>query len=547
MTNNHSQIIRRITRRSNIRRVFQRLIKIFKTHLLLSLTISSVFVGLIIGFAFRGMNLSQESVRLINFPGEIFMQVLKLMILPLIFSSLVSALAQMDAKESGQMSLFTVGYYVITTLFATMTGILLVLVIHPGDPAIKQELAYLEIQHNPISPLDTFLDVIRNMFPENVIQATMQRTQTKYYFPLNRKTGNKKQDNSSQGGNDFNLIYRKKIENINGMNILGIIVFCTGFGIVISQLGERAKIIVEFFIILEAVIMQLVGIFMWLTPLGIVSLISGNLLELTNLSDTAAILLLYVFTVLSSLFIHTFLTMPLIYFLFTRKNPLKVAKGMLQALVTAFGTASGGAALPVSMRCMEENLKIDSRITRFVLPLGSTINMDGNALYEAVAVIFIAQLNNVTLTLTEVITVSFIATIASLGLNSVPAGLVSIFVILSTVGLPVKDIPLVITADWLLDRIRTSINVLGDAFVASTVSHYLEFKLKETDNKLIKNEEEKEGREFNNDLKIKQLNNPLISSRHHSQDNNTQLISWQEQAMIDRLCGDITLNKVIHI
>uniref|UniRef100_A0A914NXI1 Amino acid transporter n=1 Tax=Meloidogyne incognita TaxID=6306 RepID=A0A914NXI1_MELIC len=215
--------------------------------------------------------------------------------------------------------------------------------------------------------------------------------------------------------------------------------------------------------------------------------------------------------------------MPLIYFLFTRKNPLKVAKGMLQALVTAFGTASGGAALPVSMRCMEENLKIDSRITRFVLPLGSTINMDGNALYEAVAVIFIAQLNNVTLTLTEVITVSFIATIASLGLNSVPAGLVSIFVILSTVGLPVKDIPLVITADWLLDRIRTSINVLGDAFVASTVSHYLEFKLKETDNKLIKNEEEKEGREFNNDLKIKQLNNPLISSRHHSQDNNTQL------------------------
>ncbi|CAK5081779.1 unnamed protein product [Meloidogyne enterolobii] len=466
------------------------------------------------------MNLSQESVRLINFPGEIFMQVLKLMILPLIFSSLVSALAQMDAKESGQMSLFTVGYYVITTLFATMTGILLVLVIHPGDPAIKQELAYLEIQHNPISPLDTFLDVIRNMFPENVIQATMQRTQTKYYFPLNKRTGNKKQDNSSQN-NDFTLIYRKKIENINGMNILGIIVFCTGFGIVISQLGERAKIIVEFFIILEAVIMQLVGIFMWLTPLGIVSLIAGNLLELTNLSDTAAILLLYVFTVLSSLFIHTFLTMPLIYFLFTRKNPLKVAKGMLQALVTAFGTASGGAALPVSMRCMEENLNIDSRITRFVLPLGSTINMDGNALYEAVAVIFIAQLNNVTLTLTEVITVSFIATIASLGLNSVPAGLVSIFVILSTVGLPVKDIPLVITADWLLDRIRTSINVLGDAFVASTVSHYLEFKLKETDNKYIKNEEEKRE-EFTNDLK-KQLNNPLINSRHHSQDNNTQL------------------------
>uniref|UniRef100_A0A1I8BTJ2 Amino acid transporter n=1 Tax=Meloidogyne hapla TaxID=6305 RepID=A0A1I8BTJ2_MELHA len=296
---NRSQIIRRITRRSCFRHFCQRSIKIFKKHLLLSLTISSVFVGLIIGFTLRGMHLSQESIRLINFPGT---------------RNIYATLAQMDAKESGQMSLFTVGYYVITTLFATMTGILLVLLIHPGDPAIKQELAYLEIQHNPISPLDTFLDVIRNMFPENVIQATMQRTQTKYYFPSNKRTGKYKTDNSSLG-NDFNLIYRKKIENINGMNILGI---------VISQLGERARIIVEFFIILEAVIMQLVGTFMWLTPLGIVSLIAGNLLELTDLSDTAATLLLYVFTVLSALFIHTFLTMPLIYFLFTRKNPLKV-------------------------------------------------------------------------------------------------------------------------------------------------------------------------------------------------------------------------------
>ncbi|KAL3102009.1 hypothetical protein niasHS_003418 [Heterodera schachtii] len=406
--------------------------------------------------------------------------------------------------------------------------------IHPGDPSIKQDLAYLEVQHTPISPLDTFLDVVRNMFPENVVQASLQRAQTKYFAPrrnAQQKTHQKHEKVFDNLDSNRSIItYRKKIESVNGINIL-------------------AHIIIEFFIILEAVIMQLVGAFMWLTPLGIVSLIAGNLLELDDLSDTAAVLLLYVVTVLTAFTAHTMITMPLLYFVFTRRNPFKVVHGMLQALVTAFGTASGGAALPVSMRCMEENLGVDRRITRFVLPLGSTINMDGNALYEAVAVIFIAQLNNVTLTLTEVITFSFIATIASLGLNSVPAGLVSIFVILSTVGLPVKDIPLIITTDWLLDRIRTSINVLGDAFVASTVSHYLKDRLEESDRINEFQQTVKEGADLLSvhSRKASVARSELgIPSRTHSTDG-SQIITWREQAILDRLASEVVLNRVIHV
>uniref|UniRef100_A0A183CIR9 Amino acid transporter n=1 Tax=Globodera pallida TaxID=36090 RepID=A0A183CIR9_GLOPA len=229
------------------RNTWRHSMKLCRAHLLLSLTISSVFVGLVLGFALRSFQLSSETVRLVNFPGEIFMQVLKMMILPLIFSSLVSALAQMDARESGQMSLLTVGYYAITTLFATVviltqpphfcqfnsaffkfhTGVLLVLAIHPGDPSIKQDLAYLEVQHPPISPLDTFLDVVRNMFPENVVQASLQRVQTKYFSPkkgtphkiLQQMTQQKHGETAAQ--NRTVLFYRKKIENVNGINILG--------------------------------------------------------------------------------------------------------------------------------------------------------------------------------------------------------------------------------------------------------------------------------------------------------------------------------------
>ncbi|GMT23908.1 hypothetical protein PFISCL1PPCAC_15205, partial [Pristionchus fissidentatus] len=442
----------------------------FSHNFLLLLTLLSVFFGLIFGFALKPLHLSQDTLNLINFPGEIFMQVLKMMILPLIFSSLISALAQMDAREAGQMGLATVAYYLTTTVLATMLGIALVTAIHPGDPSVKEGLLAVEAADTDVSPLDTFLDLVRNMFPKNIIQATFDRVQTEYVT---------KKPPSGRG----NVTIKKRISPAKGTNILGIIVFCTGFGIVISHLGEKARIVVDFFVILDAVIMRWVEALMWFAPLGIFCLIAGNLLELEDLGDTAQMLFLYVLTVSAGFFIHAVIITPLLYFLCTRKNPLHIVKGMLQALVTAFGTASGGAALPTSMQCLEENCGIDRRIARFVLPLGSTINMDGNALYEAVAVIFIAQLNNVELSFVEVITVSVTATVASIGLGSVPAGLVSILLILSTVGLPAKDVSLIITVDWLLDRIRTAVNVLGDGFASGVVAHILKKRLDESDQK----------------------------------------------------------------
>uniref|UniRef100_A0AC35G7E9 Amino acid transporter n=1 Tax=Panagrolaimus sp. PS1159 TaxID=55785 RepID=A0AC35G7E9_9BILA len=156
--------------------------------------------------------------------------------------------------------------------------------------------------------------------------------------------------------------------------------------------------------------------------------------------------------------------------------------GMLQALTTAFGTASSGATLPVTFRALEENLKIDRRVTRFVLPLGATITMDGTALYEAVAVIFIAQLHNVQLSVFELLTISFTTTIASIGSGSVPAGLDTILIVLTTVGLPAKDLSLLLTVDWLLDRIRTSVNVLGDGFGCGIIYHLSKARLLEADN-----------------------------------------------------------------
>ncbi|VDK86717.1 unnamed protein product [Onchocerca ochengi] len=202
-------------------------------------------------------------------------------------------------------------------------------------------------------------------------------------------------------------------------------------------------------------------------------LITGKILEIDDLANMARMLAMYVVTVLLGLVIHALFSLPLLFFICTKKNPFTFMRGLLQAWVTALGTASSSATLPITFKCLEENLGIDRRVTRFVLPVGATINMDGTALYEAVAAIFIAQTNGVDLSFGQVITISLTATLASIGAASVPsAGLVTMLIVLTAVGLPVKDVSLIVAVDWLLDRIRTSINVLGDAFGAGIVHHF---------------------------------------------------------------------------
>ncbi|KAE9555932.1 hypothetical protein FO519_000912 [Halicephalobus sp. NKZ332] len=304
------------------------------------------------------------------------------------------------------------------------------------------------------------------MFPENVVRASFERVKTKYNT-----------NEISAYSNSSAAIIEREIENVAGINILGIIVICTAFGIMLSKFGERAKALADIFILTDAIVMKIVSTIMWFAPIGITSMITANLLEMDDPAEKAALVAKYFVTVLLALAIHAIIVMPLLYYLICRKNPLIVVRTMAQSLITTFGTSSSGAALPLSIQCLEDGLKVDCRVTRFILPLGCNINMDGNALYDSIAVIFIAQLNGMQLTYLDAFTISVISTLASLGLNSVPAGLVSILVILGTVGLPTADLPLIITIDWLIDRIRTTVTVLGDAFVTDAIGEVVKNQL----------------------------------------------------------------------
>lgn len=263
------------------------------------------------------------------------------------------------------------------------------------------------------------------------------------------------------------------------MNIMGIVVASIVFGIALSSAREQTRNIQVFFNELSATMMRITGWVIWLSPIGVFFLILSKLMEMGDILDTFTKLGLYFVTVAGGIIFHGFVILPLIFFFITRRNPIKFVGNMGQAIATAFGTSSSSATLPVTIQCLEQNNKVDSRVSRFVLPIGATINMDGTALYEAVAAIFIAQYRGQELTLTNIIAISITATAASIGAAGIPqAGLVTLVMVLSAVGLPADDVSLIIAVDWMLDRIRTVVNVLGDSFGAAIVEHFSRKELK---------------------------------------------------------------------
>ncbi|XP_038620688.1 excitatory amino acid transporter 2 isoform X1 [Tachyglossus aculeatus] len=508
-----------------------------RRNLLLSLTVFGVILGAVCGGLLRlATPIHPDVVMLIAFPGDILMRMLKMLILPLIISSLITGLSGLDAKASGRLGTRAMVYYMSTTIIAAVLGVILVLAIHPGNPKLKKELGPGK-KNDEVSSLDAFLDLIRNLFPENLVQACFQQIQTvtkKVLAAPEPKEANTTSsiisllnETATEVPEEAQLMIKKGLEFKDGMNVLGLIGFFIAFGIAMGKMGEQAKLMVEFFNILNEIVMKLVTMIMWYSPLGIACLICGKIIAIKDLEVVARQLGMYMVTVIVGLIIHGGIFLPLLYFVVTRKSPFTFLAGIFQAWITALGTASSAGTLPVTFRCLEENLGIDKRVTRFVLPVGATINMDGTALYEAVAAIFIAQMNGVVLDGGQIVTVSLTATLASVGAASIPsAGLVTMLLILTAVGLPTQDISLLVAVDWLLDRMRTSVNVVGDSFGAGIVYHLSKAELDSID-------AHHKGQE---DIEMTKTQSIFDDMKNHRENNSNQCVYAAHNSVIVDEC-----------
>ncbi|XP_031719909.1 excitatory amino acid transporter 4 isoform X2 [Anarrhichthys ocellatus] len=459
-----------------------------KRNLFVLLTIAAVALGVILGFALRPHNLSLREIKYFAFPGELLMRMLQMLVLPLIVSSLVTGISSLDSKASGKMGMRAVVYYMVTTLIAVFIGIVIVIIIQPGKGSRDSPVANSG-NIEPVQAADAFLDLIRNMFPPNLVEACFKQYKTVYKKTVHTRNVTvtlNLTDSLNVTESDLSVNLSRVLHTIqetveetvpvsgssNGVNALGLVVFSMCFGLVIGNMKQQGQTLRDFFDCLNEAIMRLVSIIIWYAPVGILFLIAGKVVEMKNLAEVGGQLGMYTVSVIVGLLIHGLFVLPLLYFLVTRKNPYTFIGGLLQALITALGTSSSSATLPITFRCLEENNRVDKRVTRFILPVGATINMDGTALYEAVAAIFIAQVNDMDLNFGQILTISITATAASIGAAGIPqAGLVTMVIVLTSVGLPTEDITLIIAVDWFLDRLRTTTNVLGDSLGAGIVEH----------------------------------------------------------------------------
>jgi len=452
--------------------------KIMRDNLLLIATLIGVIIGIGMGIGMRYAGLSYIDIQYFSFPGDMLLRMLKMIILPLIFCSMVTGVASLDQSVSGKLGLRTVVYYMSTTFIAVVLGIVLVVTIQPGKGG-KDDLDSTG-SSKQVEPVDALTDLLRNLFPENLVQACFEQYETSREAIIEEMNVTETINGTTTTElKNVTVDYRLVGSYKPGINILGIICYSLILGVIIGKMGDQGKILKDFFIAFNETTLQIVTIFIWYAPIGIIFLIAGEIMKMENPELVLQQLGLYMATVIAGLLIHGFIILPLIYFVVTRKNPFKFVNGVLQAALTALATSSSSATLPVTLSCLENNNGIDKRVTRFMLPIGATINMDGTALYEAVAAIFIAQVNGMTLNFGQIVTISLTATFASIGAAGVPqAGLVTLIIVLSAVGLPTEDVTLILAIDWLLDRVRTSINVLGDSFGAGVVQHLSEEDLK---------------------------------------------------------------------
>ena len=366
--------------------------------------------------------------------GDLFLDALKMMIIPLIVGAVISGVTSLgDIRKLGKVGGITLLYYASTTACAVLIGLIMVNVIQPGDGINYQT----ETISESVSNRDNInlTELVRSLISPNIISAA------------------------------------------SNTQLLPIIVFCLMFGAALTTLGKNKTTIINFFDALTETMMKLVIWIMVFAPLGVFCLVAGQFGKVGGgsvIKNELVAVGSYFFTVIVGLTCH-FLLLFIILIIFSKQGREYLFK-LLRALLTAFGTASSSATLPLTMKCALE-AGVDKRSVKFVLPIGATINMDGTALYESVAVMFIAQTYGISMGMEQQVIIFITATLAAIGAAGIPqAGLVTMLIVLNAVNLPAEGIGLILAVDWLLDRFRTTVNVWGDSVGAAIVETYLPAK-----------------------------------------------------------------------
>ena len=404
--------------------------------------------------------------------GEIFLQLLKMIVVPLVVTSVMSGILGLgDVRKLGKPGGCAVLYYLSTTILAVVVGLLLMNLIRPGVGYEEQGDLMEEAAQKGGKKSANREKIVKSLEED----TGLEEGEIAEIFP---QLKGESKEVSSILKNLVLMLFTDNLFNAAAQTeLLPLIVFSIIFAGMLTTMGSRVGQLTTMINQVNNALLTFIMLLMQIAPIGIFCLVAGRFGEAQMKGEFVAELQKvggYFVTVVGGLGIHALATLPLIYWLLTKRNPFLFIRHMLQAILTAFSTASSSATLPVTMECANKNAGVSKRSTEFVLPLGATINMDGTALYEAAAAIFIAQAIGMDLTLTQQLIIAVTATLAAIGAAGIPeAGLVTMIIVLNAVGLPVEYIGLILSVDWLLDRFRTAVNVFGDSVGAAVVDRVM--------------------------------------------------------------------------
>jgi proton glutamate symport protein len=384
------------------------------TQILIAI-ILGVVVGILLG----------EKAAHIKIVGDMFIRLLKAIIIPLILASMVAGIISLgDVRKLGRIGLKTFIYYAATTTLAVGVGLILVNLMKPG---VGVEIGTKTPADLSAGEVPSVLSIFSDIIPANLFDAMAKD------------------------------------------KVLSIIFFSLLLGVAISSIGEKGRPLVSLFEAFNSVMMKITDWIMRLAPFGVFALMAYTIgsMGLSVIKPLAV----YMATVVLGLTIHACITLPLLLSAIGKYSPLRFIRDVFSAVATAFSTASSAATLPITMDCVEENTGVSNKVASFVLPLGATVNMDGTALYEAVAAMFIAQAYGIDLSIGQQLVIMLTATLASIGAAAIPgAGLVTMVIVLKAVNLPLEGIGMILAVDRILDMLRTAVNVWGDACGAAVIA-----------------------------------------------------------------------------
>ncbi len=398
------------------------------TKIFIALLLGAV-TGIVIHYALPASDFKDKFIveGVLYVIGQGFIRLMQMLVVPLVFCSLVcGSMAIGDTKTLGKVGLKTVGFYIATTALAVTIALSVAYMINPGiglnmDAVEKAEMSAAQ---SSTSIVDTLLNII----PKNPI--------------------------GSMASGDM----------------LPIIVFALFVGIMLAKLGSKASTVANFFSQFNDVMMEMTMAIMSVAPVGVFCLIARTFATVGF--SAFAPMLKYMGSVTLALLLQCFVVYQILLFVFTRLNPIKFIKKFLPVMGFAFSTATSNATIPMSIDTLNKKMGVSKQISSFTIPLGATINMDGTSIMQGVAVVFIAQVYGIDLTVANLATVVLTATLASIGTAGVPSvGLVTLAMVLNSVGLPTEGIALIMGIDRILDMLRTAVNITGDAVCTTIVAH----------------------------------------------------------------------------